>query len=453
MYKQPMGRSRVLVGAWPSGKAPDFGSGDRRFEPYRPCQLLLLMWLGGWVAACGESSSAGGESGEGPPVRARDMVQAVPDTVPWLRFEGAVEPGVSLYEALLAHAGVGPNAVDAILRSARPVRDLGRVRPGERYQLVLDGEGRVRSYLHRFGRAEELSIRRVDDELIVEQATLPLDRILNQSRGTVLGNLWMAASEAGAPPEIILTLTDLFAWQLDFLTETRSGDEFEILWEELFFEGESVGSGDVLGARYRNRGRLFEVTRYEMADGRADYFDADGRSGRLQFLRSPLNFRRISSGFSRARMHPILKEVRPHLGIDYAAPSGTPVVASGDGKIVFAGRKGPNGKMVKLRHGSKYHTYYLHLSKFARGIRSGEKVEQGQVVGYVGSTGRSTGPHLDYRMQKGPRFVNPLTEKISEVKAVPAEEMEAFLASRDMIVAEMNRRGGGVSAKVFAEGI
>ena len=424
-------RKSPPIGASPSGKAPAFGAGIRRFESCRPSHILSLaiaivlpVFLTGCDRDSGDSerSSAVLSLDVPQPVVPRSLEEPVGRTV-----SDVVERGETLSDALLSHEGVGPPLVHAIVTAARPERDLGRVHVGDGFQVRFDGEGRFASFRYRAEPTTDLVVEvGTDGDLDVRLDPLPVVRSCRRAAGTVDGSLWVAVRDAGTPPDVAMEFTDLLAWEVDFLTETRSGDTFSILWEELFLDGEKVGTGDILALRYANDGELHELVRYEDEEGVVDHYDPQGRSGRLQFLRSPLNYRRISSGFSYSRRHPILKTVRPHLGIDYAAPHGTPVVASGDGKVVFAGRKGPNGNMVKMRHGSIYHTYYLHLARFARGVRAGARVEQGQVIGYVGSTGRSTGPHLDYRMQRHDRFVNPLKERPAETRQVSVDEMNPY---------------------------
>jgi murein DD-endopeptidase MepM/ murein hydrolase activator NlpD len=224
---------------------------------------------------------------------------------------------------------------------------------------------------------------------------------------------------------LALQLSDIFAWDIDFSTDLRNGDTFKIVVEGFYLDGEFKKYGDILSAEFFNNGEVYRAYRFEY-NGGADYYDADGKSLRRSFLKAPLNFRRISSGFSKRRLHPILKIFRPHLGVDYAAPTGTPVSTVGDGTVIFAGYKGQNGKIVAIKHVNGYRTYYGHLSKIQRGIRRGTKVKQGQVIGYVGATGLATGPHLDYRIKVNNRFVNPLMLKLPRGRSVPRKLMAKF---------------------------
>jgi len=256
----------------------------------------------------------------------------------------------------------------------------------------------------------------VDVPVVREEAALA---------GRVAGSLYGSFLAAGGDPDLVLAFADLFAWDVDFARETREGDEFRLVYERLSAEGESVGNGRVLAARYTGE-RGTHTAVYFRSAATQGYFDPEGRSVRKSFLRSPLKFSRISSRFTHARRHPVLDVVRPHQGVDYAAPTGTPVWAVADGTLEHAGWKGEAGKTVTLRHARGYETSYNHLSGFARGVRAGARVEQGQVIGYVGETGLATGPHLDFRVRKDGRWVDPLREKYVAGDPVPAKEREVY---------------------------
>jgi murein DD-endopeptidase MepM/ murein hydrolase activator NlpD len=225
--------------------------------------------------------------------------------------------------------------------------------------------------------------------------------------------------------KLALKLSDIYAWDIDFSSDIRDGDYVKMIVEELWAGGVFIGYGDILAAEFLNKGTIYKAYRFEY-DGRVDYFDKNGKSLRKTLLRSPLRFKYISSYFSKRRFHPILRIYRPHLGVDYAAPVGTPVSAAGDGVVVFAGYKGQYGKMVRIRHRGGLETYYGHLSRIPKRIKKGIKVSQGDIIGYVGSTGLSTGPHLDYRIKLNGRFVNPLKVQLPRGKAIPASMRPEF---------------------------
>ena len=223
-----------------------------------------------------------------------------------------------------------------------------------------------------------------------------------------------------------MQLAQIFQWDVDFVLDIRPGDEFFALVEEQHLDGEFIGFGDILSARFVNQGRTFTAVRYTTESGVSGYFNATGRSMRKAFLRAPVEFSRISSSFNLRRKHPLYKTVRPHRGIDYAAPPGTPILAAGDGRVEIASRTKPNGNYVVIKHGEQFVTKYLHLSKFARGVKSGKRVNQGQIIGYVGSTGYATGPHLHYEFLVNGVHQNPRTVSLPQAKPVARKEISRF---------------------------
>jgi len=250
-------------------------------------------------------------------------------------------------------------------------------------------------------------------------------------RGELSGSLYESLLDAGADANLVMRFADLLAWQVDFLTEPRDGDRFRILVQTKHVDGDDLGFGNILAAEYLGDRVTARAVRYRDVAGQLDWYDDEGQSVRRAFLKSPLTYRRISSGFTANRRHPILKTVRPHWGVDYAAPQGTPVSALGSGVVEFAGRKGGYGNYVEVRHSSTYTTCYGHLWKFASGIRRGARIEQGDVIGYVGSTGLSTGPHLDFRVRKNGSYVNPLTLDAPPGRAIGEADRERYAALRD----------------------
>ena len=252
--------------------------------------------------------------------------------------------------------------------------------------------------------------------------------------GEVRRSLFEAVEAMGESPQLVLELVEIFSSDFDFTADTRSGDRFRLLVEKRYAGEQFVDHGQVLVAQYLSDGRILTGVGFEPAGGRAAYYDLDGRSLKKTFLKSPLEFTRITSGFTYARPHPILGGVRPHLAVDYAAPVGTPVRAVADGIVTAAGWNGGNGIQVQLRHHAGYETVYNHLARLAPGVRAGARVTQRQVIGYVGSTGLSTGPHLDYRVAKNGRFVNPLSEKFIPGQPLDGAERGRFLKEARALV-------------------
>lgn len=255
--------------------------------------------------------------------------------------------------------------------------------------------------------------------------------------GTIQGTLYDSCRRAGLSADLILELADLFAFDIDFNTDIRNGDSFAVHFRRTVADGRQISAGPILAAEMTIAGQCYQAFQYELPDGYRDYFDADGRSLRKLFLKAPLSYRRISSTFTYRRYHPILKIYRPHLGIDYAAASGTPVSALGDGKVVFRGRNGGFGKYVAIRHGTHYKTTYGHLSRFAKGIAVGKKVLQGQVIGYVGATGLATGPHLDFRFYQDGKPINFLKTRFPHARSIPKQCLADFKLKRQNYLAQL----------------
>jgi murein DD-endopeptidase MepM/ murein hydrolase activator NlpD len=306
--------------------------------------------------------------------------------------------------------------------------DVRRLRAGDPYVAYLGPDQRLLSL--EFARTEKgrVTLGRAEDgwqgELIpVERRAIP--RVV---RGDLVGSLVGAIEEAGGTATLAYAMAEVLQWDLDFNRDLRVGDRFEVLYEEVFLDGEPAGLGEVLALRYTNAGRQFEAYRFGDDEG---YYDGEGRPLRKMFLRSPLPFTRITSRFSHRRFHPVLKVYRPHYGVDYGAPTGTPVRSTAGGVVSFAGWSGGSGKLVKVRHPNGYLTAYLHLSRFANGIRAGRRVQQGEVIGYVGSTGLSTAPHLDYRVQAGGKWIDPLSLKSVPAEPIPQAYWAEFEKYRD----------------------
>ncbi len=252
-----------------------------------------------------------------------------------------------------------------------------------------------------------------------------VERRLQAHAGHVEDSLWLSATNADMSPLLVADLTEIFAWQVDFAREVRRGDRWRVLVDQGYVGGEPLNDSRILAAEYINEGELFQAVFFQRGDSKGFYFP-DGSSLRRMFLKSPIKFGRITSRFNRARFHPVLKIRRPHLGVDYGAPIGTPIRAVGDATVSFAARRGGAGNMITLRHNSVYKTNYMHLSRFAKGIRPGAKVKQGDLIGYVGNTGMSTGPHLHFEMYQNGRYVDPLNVKFPSAEPLPAGLLAEF---------------------------
>ncbi len=252
-------------------------------------------------------------------------------------------------------------------------------------------------------------------------------------------SLFQDGKKAGLSDKLILELAELFAWDIDFALDIQPGDSFRVLYEEKHIDGEKVGTGHILAALFKNQGKEYSAFRYTTSEGKTSYYTADGKSHRKAFLRTPVKFSHISSHFNLSRQHPVLHRIRAHKGVDYAAPSGTPVKATGEGRVVFAGRRGGYGNVIELQHGpqGQYTTVYAHLSGFSRGLQVGASIGQGQTIGFVGSTGLATGPHLHYEFRIQGIHHNPVTVALPHANPLSSGEKPRFLAAIQTLKTQM----------------
>jgi len=312
------------------------------------------------------------------------------------------------------------------------IHRLRNLYPGRPYKIVIDSNNQLSSFTYWINDDSILNITRTDSGFNAEKIPVDYEKRVLHIGGLIKDNLIYSMGKGEQDVLLALRLSDVFAWDIDFTTDLRKDDTFKIVVEGFYLDGEFKKYGNVLSAEFLNNSEIYQAYRFEY-NGDADYYDSNGKSLRRAFLKAPLNFSRISSGYTQNRFHPILKIYRPHLGVDYAAPAGTPVSAIGDGSVTFAGYKGQDGNQVIIKHPNGYTTYYGHLSRFGKGTKKGVKVKQGQIIGYVGATGLATGPHLDYRIKVNNRFVNPLTLKLPRGKPIPGKLMAEFEIFRDVM--------------------
>lgn len=352
-----------------------------------------------------------------------------------------IQRNQTLYQAMAA-AGAQHTDIMAVVVGVKPFRDLRKVRAGEQFQIVLNTDNQLSSFGFDLDLESWVRYERQEDGSFVQvMGSYPVERRVVGIGGAIETSLYESLQNCGAPLDLAAKMNDILGWDLDFNRDPRRGDLFRIVYEEIYKDGQYVRTGPIMTCSYQGSGRDLAAYRYTLADGKAGYFDREGRNLQKQLLRAPLNYSRISSGFSYNRRHPVLGRNMPHLGIDYAAPIGTPVWAAGDGTVADMGYDKANGRYMSLRHTNReYETYYLHFSRFARGLKVGSRVRQGQVIGYVGATGYATGPHLDFRVKKSGQFVNPRTLKLPPAEPVPDAELAGFLALRyayDTALAEL----------------
>jgi murein DD-endopeptidase MepM/ murein hydrolase activator NlpD len=355
---------------------------------------------------------------------------------------GRIQRGSTLAGALRKQ-GVSAQLTDKIARAMRPVFDFRYAHAGDSFALVRNGGGKLLSFEFQQGRRDIYRLRPGEGEdLVATHEEVPLERRVIRLSGKVHRSLFETMVALGEGPDLVHDFADIFAWDIDFSRQTLPGDRFRAVFEKFYDRDGFVRYGKVLAAQYTTGNNTFVAVYFEDDDGYGDYYRPDGSSVRRTFLRAPVRYTRISSRYSKSRFHPVLKVRRPHEGIDYAAPTGTPVWAVADGVVIFRGWSGGFGRLVKIRHPNGYVSYYGHLSRYANGVDKGARVRQKQVVGYVGTTGLTTGPHLDYRLKTNGRFVDPLRVRFPRGQPVYAKNRERFVAARDSLLRELDAVGG-----------
>jgi murein DD-endopeptidase MepM/ murein hydrolase activator NlpD len=323
-------------------------------------------------------------------------------------------------------SGYVPNQmIDRIARETKETFDFRKIKAGNRYARIYarDSLKQTLYYIYEINPIDFV-VYDLRDSLKVYKDKKKVTRLVKTATGTIKSSLWNCFVENKLDVNLGLALSDVYAWTVDFYG-LQKGDNFKVIYEELFVDNKMVGIDRILASKFQSNGKDFYAYNFEQ-QGKGEYFDENGQSLQRSFLKAPLKFSRISSRFSRARMHPILRIVRPHFGVDYSAPRGTPVVALGNGHVAEAGFKGGYGRFISIRHNSVYTTTYAHLSGYAKGLKAGNNVSQGEVIGYVGSSGLSTGSHLDFRVYKNGAPTDPLKLESPPSKPVDTNELARF---------------------------
>jgi murein DD-endopeptidase MepM/ murein hydrolase activator NlpD len=326
----------------------------------------------------------------------------------------------------------------AALRSLPEVRhNLDIIRPGDVIQMTHLG-GELKSLTRKISETATLSVTRAEEGFSANIVENPLEAKEQRLTGTVDSSLYVAVNEAGGTDGLAVSLADVFKYDIDFVNSVQPGDRFIVTHEQQWQDGEFVRDGDILAAEFVNAGRAYRAVRYVMPNGHADYYTPDGRPVRKAFLRYPVDYARISSGYSTARWHPVLHRVRAHRGIDFAAATGTPIKAAGAGRVIFRGVKGGYGNVVELSHSNGITTLYAHMSRFAREVAVGDHVAQGEVIGYVGMTGLANGPHVHYEYRVNGVYKNPARVTVPKADPIPANLMEDFRAKTAPLLADLD---------------
>jgi murein DD-endopeptidase MepM/ murein hydrolase activator NlpD len=355
----------------------------------------------------------------------------IPVPPPKLVVTSSAVPRGAPFATVLARMNVDPQTASQITSVARPVFDFRLFRAGNELKIARTLLGHLEELSYQIDPERILSVVFRDGAFHAEVQTIPSVTETDGVSGKVQGSLFEAVTRAGESPELAMRIADIFSWDLDFYTDLRPGDTFRVVVEKKkIASGQTIAYGRILAAEYDNDGRHYRAVLFHDPSGAPAYYTPDGKSLKKAFLHSPLKFAAvITSHFSYSRFHPILKVYRPHLGTDYAAPIGTPVQTIGDGRVIFAGRKGEDGNLIKIQHSNGYVTYYMHLSRIL--VRDGQHVAQGQRIGLVGMTGLATGPHLDFRIERGGQFMNFERLPLPPSEPVASSEMAEFTAVRD----------------------
>ena len=355
--------------------------------------------------------------------------------VVWQEIE--VKKGDTL-AGIFSRLGLSPQQLHALMSQGGAVNNLKKIFPGQILRISSSAEHGLVKLLYPIDKLSTLEITRNDDSFEVSTKHRTPETRIKHASGEIDSSLFLAAGRAGLSDSLTMELAGVFGWDIDFALDIRKGDQFTLLYEDKYLDGEFIGHGDILAAEFVNNGRRYQAVRYTDAGGKTDFYSLDGRSMRKAFLRTPVEIARISSGFNLKRKHPILNKIRAHKGVDYAAPRGTPIKATGNGKIVHRGKKGGYGKTIVIKHGTKYSTLYAHLSNYRKGQKVGSRVQQGDIIGYLGSTGLATGPHLHYEFRIDGVHRNPLRVKLPGAEPLKDKYRDDFNAKAEALLAQMD---------------
>jgi len=424
-------------------RIPDPNSGNGRPFPWRKAGLALAAILVASATVAAIHGRPGGEPKAGTIPGSDSTPPAAvniddPYTSQWREI--TVKRGDNFQYLLRRHRLDHDQRLAALLDHplARPLYQL---KPGQIIRVRLDETGRPLELSFRPDLQEELRITRTTDGYDIRKLTRHFETRIAYVTGTIETTLFEDGQDAGLSDALILKLVEIFGWDIDFALDLRRNDRFSVIHEEKYWRGQKVGDGVILAAEFVNQGKVYRAIAHRNGRGITEYFTPDGRSVKREYLRTPVEFSRISSGYTLRRYHPILKRWGSHRGVDYAAPTGTPVRATANGRVLAIGRDGGYGNRVILKHPGAHSTLYAHMSRFARKLRVGSYVEQGQIVGYVGSTGLSTGPHLHYEFRVDGHHINPLRFRPPPSPLIAAADRDVFRNHAAALAARLDAIG------------
>ena len=409
----------VLVLFWPGAKTPDTSR-----------ETLVLPEQKTTSAPVDATTTPPAES-----VATAPIITPVVEKDPW--EEDTIRSGGSISSLFSRNQLSSADVIE--IASIVPKSNL-RLRPGQSVRWIRTGDNRVQEMeIEISPLLKHRIVRNQEGKLTYKMVERDADYLPRFAETSIENSMFLDGERAGIPESTLIEIANILGWDIDFAEDIRKGDKMSVLYEEIILDGEKIGTGNILGVRFVNQGKLYAAVRYEDKNGNVNYYTPEGMSMRKAFLRNPIDFFRISSRFSLGRKHPILNTIRAHKGTDYAAPIGTPVKSAGNGKVKFAGRKNGYGNVVIVQHNSHHETLYAHLNAFARDIRAGRSVKQGQVIGYVGKTGLATGPHLHYEFHVDGVQRDSLTLKLPMAEPIDNAEKANFLKKSKQITAQMDQ--------------
>lgn len=339
----------------------------------------------------------------------------------------------------LKNAGISPQVIHELQSTEKAAPHLAKIHPGQIFTLTFTEDDELIRLEQKIDELKELIIEKNDKaEYTARVEEKPITTYIKYASNSIDDSLFTAGGKVGLTDNMILQLANIFAWDIDFSQDIRPGDKFSVLYEERYIDGEKISPGNIVAAQFITQGRIYEGIRFVDEKNHAEYFTPDGSSMRKAFLRSPVNFTRISSRFSLARRHPILHTLRAHKGVDYAAASGTPIKAAGNGKVIFKGVKSGYGNVVIIQHGQQITTLYAHMSRFAPLLKQGDKISQGQTIGYVGMSGLATAPHLHYEFRINNIHQDPLTVALPHSEPIAPAYKKEFLAKANTLLTQLD---------------
>lgn len=352
-----------------------------------------------------------------------------------LMQELTIKSGDNL-SSVFSRMGLNDRDIYELFDGSKSAKDLRSISPGQKMEFLVDN-GKLQALKYYKNTLDSLTFTRTETGFASQQISLKPDVKRSFRQGTINSSLFLAGKQAGLPINLTMELAEIFGFDVDFAQDIQKGDQFKVMFEEQYLNDKKIGTGVILSAEFTNAGKTYRAVRYTSKDGTTRYYAPDGKGLNKAFLRMPVEFARISSGFSLGRLHPVLNTIRAHKGTDYAASTGTPIRSTGDGKITFAGRQGGFGNCIVIQHGQGYETLYGHMSKFGKGITTGTRVSQGQVIGYVGMTGLASGPHLHYEFHVNGKVRNPVTVDLPKSVGIAANEKDRFNSATQTLVAQL----------------